>query len=134
MRLAFWKKEDKIDLDKDLRGPLSGNDYGGTWSKSPFETGSTTNDLGLSGYPQNTLEPIDNSSYSQPSAINNLRQQVNQKNDVETLSKNIEIISSKMDALKAMMESLSQRIANIEKIAMAEQEKEETPQTRYSRW
>ena len=38
-------------------------------------------------------------------------------------NKNIEIISYKIDALKAAIESISQRLANIEAIAKGEQEK-----------
>jgi len=136
MRLAFWKKEDRLDLDKDLKGPLSGKDMAGTWGKSPFEGGyggfNSSSNPNMDMYPSNSPE-LD-SNYSQPGALNTLRQEVSSKNEVETLSKNIEIISSKMDALKAMMESLSQRIANIEKIAQAEQEKEEIPKSRYNRW
>ena len=37
-------------------------------------------------------------------------------------SKSLEVISSKLDALKAAIESISQRLANIEAIAKGEQE------------
>ena len=36
------------------------------------------------------------------------------------LKKDLEIISSKLDAIKATLESLSQRVENIERIAMSE--------------
>jgi len=37
-------------------------------------------------------------------------------------SKNLEIISSKLDALRASIESLSQRLANLEAIARGDEE------------
>ena len=37
-------------------------------------------------------------------------------------SKNLEVISSKLDALRASLESINQRLANIEAIARGEQE------------
>ena len=37
-------------------------------------------------------------------------------------SKNLEVISSKLDALKASLDALNQRVANIESIARGEQE------------
>ncbi len=36
------------------------------------------------------------------------------------LKKDLEIISSKLDAIKASLESMNQRVANIERIAMSE--------------
>ena len=38
-------------------------------------------------------------------------------------SKNIEVISSKIDALRANLESINQRLANLEAIARGEQDK-----------
>ena len=45
------------------------------------------------------------------------------------MNKNMEIISSKIDALQASLDSISQRIANIERIANHEQQR--TMQKRY---
>jgi len=43
--------------------------------------------------------------------------------DVYRLSKEIEVVSSKIDAVKAAIESIGQRLANLERIAEAEPEK-----------
>lgn len=49
-----------------------------------------------------------------------------------TLSKDMEIISAKLDSVRAMLENLSQRVAHIERIAS--ESEHETPQRREVRW
>ena len=46
------------------------------------------------------------------------------------MNKNMEIISSKIDALQASIENIGQRISNIERIAQLEQQR--TVQKRYN--
>ena len=46
-----------------------------------------------------------------------------ESNEQYILKKDLEVISSKLDAIKAVLESLNQRIANIERIAMQEEKK-----------
>ncbi len=46
-------------------------------------------------------------------------------------NKNLEVLSSKLDALKAAIESMSQRLENIERMAYGEQEHQKT---RYKQW
>ena len=59
-----------------------------------------------------------------------LRETRLETNDMYMLKKDIEIISSKLDALKAGIESINQRLMNIERIAIAEQQ----PQERRREW
>ena len=77
------------------------------------------------------FEQIPDTPPSQPSSFNELNK-TKSDSDLNTLSKNIEIISSKVDTLKAILDSLSQKIEKIEKIA--EGEKEEKPKRSYNGW
>jgi len=69
--------------------------------------------------PPGGYEPVEPhaapSSFGQP-------QPIPQGSETYALSKNIEVISSKIDALRAVLESLNQRIEHIEKIAEGEAE------------
>ena len=120
-KLAFWKKKDDLDslgkdfgIDKEL-----GLDLGA--GPSP--------DLGMSiepaqqqpyqkypSFQQSGFQPQP-SFQSQPAF-----QQPSYQSDNYIASKNLEVISSKLDALRATMESINQRLANIEAIARGEQE------------
>ncbi|MBS3113837.1 hypothetical protein J4448_01925 [Candidatus Woesearchaeota archaeon] len=126
-KLAFWKKKDDLDnlgkdlgLDKEL-----GLDLGA--GPSP--------DLGMG------IEPAQQQPYQkypsfqqsgfqpQPSFQSQAFQQPSYQSDSYIASKNLEVISSKLDALRASLESINQRLANIEAIARGEQE--DTRRKRY---
>ena len=126
-KLAFWKKKDDLDnlgkdlgLDKEL-----GLDLGA--GPSP--------DLGMG------IEPAQQQPYQkypsfqqsgfqpQPSFQYQAFQQPSYQSDSYIASKNLEVISSKLDALRASLESINQRLANIEAIARGEQE--DTRRKRY---
>ena len=126
-KLAFWKKKDDIeDLGKDLGlGKELGLDIG---------TGPSP-DLGM-GLEQQQQQPyqkypsFQQSSFQpQPSFQSQAFQQPSYQNDNYIASKNLEVISSKLDALRASLESINQRLANIEAIARGEQE--DTRRKRY---
>ena len=124
-KLAFWKKKDDFgDLGKDMD---FGKDLGMDLGQGPSP------DLGMgleplpSGQPptqkypsfqQASFQP----SYSQPSF--QPAAPTYPSNDSYIASKNLEVISSKLDALKASIDYLSQRVANIEAIARGEQEEQ----------
>ena len=125
-KLAFWKKRDDLDnlgkelgLDKDL-----GLDLGGP---SP--------DLGMGiepsqQQPYQKYPSLQQSGFQpQPSFQSQAFQQPSYQNDNYIASKNLEVISSKLDALRASLESVNQRLANIEAIARGEQE--DTRRKRY---
>lgn len=74
-------------------------------------------------------EPFQDSS--QPSAFSRLNQISGNSSDSNNISKNMEVISIKVDTLKAMLDNLTQKIDKIEKIAEQEDKK---PKAGYSRW
>ncbi len=114
-KLAFWKKKDDLGdigkdlgIDKDLgldigQGPSP--DLGmGLEPNQPYQK--------YPSFQQPGFQPsFQAPTYSQPAS-----------NDSFIASKNLEVISSKLDALRASLESINQRLANIEAIARGEQE------------
>lgn len=120
-KLAFWKKKDDLeDLGKDLGFE---KDLGMDMGPSP--------DLGMGLNPNQGMNPSPSfqkyPSYSQPSFQPSFQQpsfqsQSPASNDNYINSKNLEVISSKLDALKASLDSINQRLSTIETIARGEQE------------
>ena len=118
-KLAFWKKKDdladfgkNLGFDKDL-----GMDLG--QGPSP--------DLGMGIEPASPQQAFNKyPSFQQQPAF----QQPPYTSDSSYIaSKNMEVISSKLDALRVSLESINQRLANIEAIARGEQE--DTRRKRY---
>ena len=149
-KLMFWKKKDALgDFGKDLdmkgfdtglppggadtgmKGLGQGNDNLGMPGANKGLEGA--GDLGLPGMdkgpsgnfpidrpqaPTGNMVPMQQPFQNQPAPIAPAP-----KEHEYMVSKDIEIISSKLDALRAAIESVNQRLANIERIAMGEQEK-----------
>ena len=127
----FKKKDDFGDLGKDLG---MGKDFGLDQGPSP-ELGAGLEPLGqdpTQKYPSFQQPNFPQQSFQQPSFPQQQPFQpayppqspnfANNSGDSYIASKNLEIISSKLDALKASMDSMNQRVANIEAIAREEQE------------
>ena len=128
-KLAFWKKKDDLDdLGKDLG---IDKDLG-----LDFTSAGPSPDLGI-GLEQTPQQPLQKYPSFQQSGFQQQPsyqpqpsfQQPSYQNDSYIASKNLEVISSKLDALRATMESINQRLANIEAIARGEQE--DTRKRRY---
>ena len=120
----FKKKDDFGDLGKDLD---FGKDLGMDLSQGPSPDLGTGLEPMPSGQPptqrypsfqQSSFQP----SYPQPSFQPAAPSYNSAPSDNYIASKNLEVISSKLDALKASIDSLNQRVANIEAIARGEQE------------
>ena len=115
-KFMFWKKDD-----------LGLNDLDKTMPKTDF--GLEPN-LGLGQQPgfghqqmQQPMQPsypsfqVNPATYGpQPQAFESIRQD----QQGYTISKEIELISSKLDALRVAIDNLNQRLANIERLAYAE--------------
>lgn len=121
-KIAFWKKKDDFgDFEKDL-----GLDK--ELGMGDLTTGMSP-DLGIG---METQEPHKYPSYQQPQQSfqpfqqnlqQGFQQPVQQMSDRDYIhAKSLEVISSKLDALKAAIESINQRLANLESIAKGEQE------------
>lgn len=121
-KLTFWKKKDEFgDLGKDF-----GKDLGLDTNQSPSP------DLGMGLEPLPSQQPFQKypsfppqqnfqaPNFQSPPSFQQAYPPAS--NDSYIASKNLEVISSKLDALKASIDSLNQRVANIEAIARGEQE------------
>ena len=128
-KLTFWKKKDDFsDLGKDLDlGKDFGKDLGMDMNQGPSpDLGSGLEPMQsqpFQKYPsfqgqQNLPNPSFQQPYQQPAQPS----YPSAANDPYIASKNLEVISSKLDALKASIDALNQRVANIESIARGEQE------------
>ena len=130
-KVMFWKKKDDFG-NMDLGGKENlafGDDFGqgnfpGQNAAPGTGLGGDVGGRGFGSYGQQYPQPQgfqqqsypQQPSFSQPAypSYNNPQQEVE--------SKNLEIISSKLDALRASIESLSQRLANLEAIARGDEE------------
>ena len=129
-KVMFWKKKDDFsDLGLDEKRPFGndnlafGNDFGmGTGLGQP---GMGQSSQGFSQQPSPGMG-FSQPAYPQPSYPGYQPSRYEPQQDMA--SKNLEIISSKLDALRASIESLNQRLANLEVIARGE---EERPRRRY---
>lgn len=130
-KLAFWKKKDEfesIGLGEKARG--LGHDLG-----ADLGLGATPGGIegGYGGYglptqpmPQQPSYP----QYPQPSFQPQFQQPYPQQQGFAA-EKDLEIISSKLDALRAALESINQRLANLEAIARGEEEQSRRRYYRY---
>ena len=142
-KLAFWKHEEvsppkPFGLEtgfKDVTGietqPGFSQDSAGLGDIGKRDFGTPLGS-GFGGFQQSNLqgELEQESAVSQPSSFGRLNQA--RQPDLNTLAKNVEIISSKVDTIRAILDNLTQKIEKIERIAEGEQQ--EKPQARYSRW
>lgn len=139
-KLAFWKKEDEFsDLGLGKPADLTQADFGPNIN---FERGFEPRDetgLGSTGRSYQNLQqpsfdagqndfdssPGTNAYPAAPSfSQSRPQQQAPSSYNARTptpheymLSKDIEVISSKLDALRAALDSINQRLANLERIA-----------------
>lgn len=113
-KLMFWKHKDEFsDIGLGDKEKLAFGD--------DFPTGNQQLGLGpeapagpAPSFPSTPAQSFQSPQY-QPPRFDNPQQDIN--------SKSLEVISSKIDALRASMDSLNQRLANLEAIAKGEEEK-----------
>jgi len=147
-KLAFWKhKEDNLSVpDVASYGTNLGLNKGAMDSslginQDPLQGAG----FDLSRYTQNELGQQEQQDMNQPSLgefqnpsqsssfskLNQARpQQMQQGNDPYSISKNIEVLSARMDTIKAMLDNLTEKVNKIEEMAEAEQ----SPHKRVNRW
>tara|TARA_Y100000310_G_C20613316_1_gene779191 strand:+ start:677 stop:1102 length:426 start_codon:yes stop_codon:yes gene_type:complete len=132
-KLMFWKKKDDFsDLGLGNKDPLGKNPLGknlafgddfGLGGQQPTGLGPTGVDQLSTGMQSPQAPP--QQSYPQPSFQPQQPQfqQPRYENPQQDMTaKNIELISSKLDALRASVESVNQRLANLEAVARGEED------------
>jgi len=105
----FGKKEDHLDLDRSLPDEKELN----------LDSDLPTENIGLDGKPIFPEDTID--EHQKPAAFKEANQQ--QTSSPGSSQRDLELINSKLDTLKAILNSMDQRIANLEKAAGVEQQK-----------
>lgn len=131
-KVMFWKKKDEFaDLGLGSNKDLAfGDDFGMGQGMDQQPPGMGQQplgqqpDMGLSSpsMPQSPQMPP--GPAMQPPSAAQFQQAPRFDNpQADMTSKNIEVISSKLDALRANLESINQRLANLEAIAKGEQDK-----------
>ena len=127
-KLAFWKKRNDfgdlgkdLGLDKDIGMNSSGfnPDLGmGLETATPekYPSYQTPGGMHAPAFNQQSFQP----SYPPQPQASQFSPAYNDSNYIT--SKNLEVISSKLDALRASLDSINQRLANIESIARGEQD------------
>ena len=102
-KLKFWKKDDDFDFDNDALGqepsfqPHSGNPQDQSVPRQDF----------------NPSEPLA-SPIPQASSFN---QQQSFQQSPQNSNRELELVVAKLDALRVTLESMNQRLANLERIA-----------------
>jgi hypothetical protein len=125
-KVMFWKKNDDLgDMDLGGKDNLAfGDNFGGQPGATPGMPDAGMNpgmDQGMGQQPPGMAPQ----QQPPPPSFSQYPQQFSQPSyapqpDIE--SKNLEIISSKLDAIRASIDSLNQRLANLEAIARGEEE------------
>ena len=127
-KLMFWKKEDDFDFDKLADHEMGKTDPGSTSD----ELGLGQQDLGLdnqAAFPDQTGVDSANIGSIAPGATNvpgmgsgssGLPSQTSPSHLATpgTEAKELELISSKLDTIKAILNSLDRRMANLEKLSL----------------
>lgn len=124
-KLMFWKRDDDFDFDnlaeKEMKGDLGGPDplgieqkTPGLEEKSPFDEMPTTEAHPELGEQANLSSPMDPAAITSP--------QTPQAPGTEM--RDLELISSKLDTIKAILTSMDQRVANLERAAGVEKKEQ----------
>ncbi len=117
-KLLFWRRDEELDFDRLAEDQLK---------KSPHD------DLGIEPLPDFDEKPLfpeqeparPTMARGSPYKQTTFPQQATFPQPSETIEKDLELISSKLDTIKAMLSSLDQRTANLERAAGVEQQKRE---------
>lgn len=131
-KVMFWKKNDDFDFDKltdtkfDDSKPLQDGLSSDQSSSDPFGTQNNQTDP-ISSLSQQQTPPTQQSSFQQNNQFQNNQQpqQHNPDFNYQLPNRELELISSKLDTIKAILMSLDQRTSNLEKVAGVDKKKEE---------
>ena len=130
-KLKFWEKKEeapefgKGDFGKefgDIKFPEMGKDFGkSAMDVPPEEFGKpiTTTQYGRAPFPEQEMTTLRETSPNMPRSFQQQPQQPQWQGYRE--NSEMQVISAKLDALKASLDAINQRLANIERIAQGEQ-------------
>ncbi|MDP7180268.1 MAG: hypothetical protein QF824_03290 [Candidatus Woesearchaeota archaeon] len=148
-KLMFWKKSDDFgkDLEMGLDKGLAAHDAGMGGPGGPggpgtemggHDPGLGGQGMGMGGHDPGFGAPPQQPSYGQSPSMGQPPQQMappqqfqqpappmmpQQQGGQEVVGKDFEIVSSKLDGLRATLESINQRLANLERVAYGEHDR-----------
>lgn len=147
-KLAFWKKKDDFDFGKDLGGDLGLGDLGSDLGKSPHHAATTPPDPGLGpsthhpahqahglnshdlGMPEDTglgglgkTAPPSSNPVPMQQPFGSPPIQPQQPTEKDYAKDKFELVSAKLDSIRYTLESINQRLTNLERMAYGEHEK-----------
>ena len=114
-KLLFWKKEEEIPLTPNLgeKHDLPGEHK---FPEEPSIGGITPEGTYVKPIEENPISGFDHSNFQKPEIkIEETKTGFGENPDIYRISKEIEVLSSKIDAIKAGIDSITQRLAHIEK-------------------
>jgi hypothetical protein len=114
-KLKFWKKHDAFDFD-DLT--TSSANTPGAVPKDDLGLGPSALDS-PSSFDSDPLKTTSRPAHETPTSFS--QNQQSSQNSLGINKTEIELLGSKLDTIKAILQSLDQRIAHIEQIAKSEQ-------------
>lgn len=140
-KAMFWKKDDfsdlKLDdssLGADLGLPPDTTGQASSLTPAMSEPGHDLSTPSMPGTPHmetHSQPSLSQPGFSQPSIQQpsypdhgNGHDAAMSSHEAYLINKNIEIISSKLDAIRASMDSMNMRINNIERVALGEEDKQ----------
>lgn len=112
----FWKKDDDFDFNSISADPMN---TGASTISDPFaaSAGQAADPYGANP----SGSPIEAPGYDPNSHIPDSFAQAKSNQNSMSSSRELELISSKLDTIKALLASLDQRVGVIEQIARSEQ-------------
>jgi hypothetical protein len=124
-KLKFWKHEDEFDFNSSVNSHMGSTpglgDTGmpqqddlGLGEKSPFEPNAPGAMSGTDPFDANMPPPSNNFDTPHPSSNTAYNKQQPQTSGT---NRDIELLSSKLDTIKALLSSLDQRMAHLERAA-----------------
>ncbi|HLD39583.1 MAG TPA: hypothetical protein VJB13_00395 [Candidatus Nanoarchaeia archaeon] len=118
-KLLFWRHDDEMDFDKIADEQLK------TGIKDDPLLEPDTDFEEKSSFSRQQQDLRSSSMKGSPYKQTNFQQQPTLQQPSENIEKDLELISSKLDTIKAMLGSLDQRTANLEKAAGVQQQRRE---------
>ena len=111
-KLMFWKKDDELDFDKIADQEINRGDNLGTPDPTMDLDQQQKDSLGLNEKTlfEDTIPPTD--TLTRPTTLT--AQTATATENVE-VTQHLELINSKLDTVKVILNSLDQRLANLEK-------------------
>jgi hypothetical protein len=129
-KLMFWKKEPRLDIDTGIDTsfpPVPSPGFGQPSFGAPRlgDPGLDNQSFGSPSYGQSQpglgldTPPFPSQpGYDQPKILSETSPGFSPNVQRDTYDKNLEIVSMKLDNIKAAIENMNQRLINIERIAM----------------